>query len=116
MKQQKFKFLLQTLLIDISKPLIDLDNEEVIVKCLNTICENAKLDVLKTITHKFPEQGLSVAFILGESHINYQSWPELKKAYIDITSCKKIQKILLLQILQETFLSSNITIQEIPRQ
>ena len=43
--------------------------------------------VLKTISHRFEPQGLSILTLLAESHASFHSYPEFDFCYLDIFTC-----------------------------
>ena len=45
---------------------------------------------MKSSCHRFQPHGLTIAFILAESHIAYHSWPERSYASIDLISCREV--------------------------
>jgi len=60
-------------------------------KFLNQLIENIsseiKVTIVKRMSH-FYNPGVSVVFLLAESHISIHTWPELGFADLDIVSCK----------------------------
>lgn len=48
----------------------------------------AKLNVLKIVEHKFDENGgVSIVFVLAESHMSIHTWPEDNWATLDCYTC-----------------------------
>ena len=43
--------------------------------------------VLRTISHRFKPQGLSILSLLAESHASLHSYPEFDFCYLDIFTC-----------------------------
>jgi len=46
-----------------------------------------KLKVVKRIPHTFHPKGITLAFILSESHLLIHTWPELGLVHIDLVTC-----------------------------
>lgn len=55
---------------------------------LQRFVEHTGLTKVNELTHVFQPQGVSIVFILSESHIALHSWPEEQYAYITISSCR----------------------------
>lgn len=45
------------------------------------------LNVVKKIMHTFHPGGMTLAFILSESHLLIHTWPELGMIHIDLVTC-----------------------------
>lgn len=45
------------------------------------------LTVIKKISHTFHPKGLTLAFILSESHLLFHTWPELGLIHVDLVTC-----------------------------
>jgi S-adenosylmethionine decarboxylase proenzyme len=55
---------------------------------LNNICERYDFTVLGKIEHTFEPQGLSVVYMLSESHISIHTFPERRYLALDIYTCR----------------------------
>lgn len=86
-------------LYDIESSLIE-DNFYV-EKILEEIVAKTGLHIVKKQKHKFLPQGLSITFILAESHIAVHTYPELKSAYITLTTCYKLNELQRKEILEK---------------
>lgn len=45
------------------------------------------ITILATLKHDFPGGGMSGVIIIGESHIAIHTWPEERKAWVEIATC-----------------------------
>ena len=64
-----------------------LADEKFLNQLLEEISSEIKVTIVKRMSH-FYNPGVSVVFLLAESHISIHTWPELGFADLDIVSCK----------------------------
>jgi len=64
-----------------------LNNEIIIVDMLDAMCRMSGATEICKIIKKFSPQGITALLLLEESHISIHTYPEFKKAYIDIFTC-----------------------------
>lgn len=88
-KGQKFK----QHIIDLYGCNINLNDLKTIKNVTLKIIENYNLHTLKNVYYEFPEQGITNAEILSESHLVIHTWPEFNYATVDLFSCSKNLKI-----------------------
>jgi S-adenosylmethionine decarboxylase len=62
---------------------------EGIKQVLNTICENENYAILGVLEHRFEPQGLSIVYMLSESHISIHTFPERQYIALDIYTCRE---------------------------
>lgn len=55
---------------------------------LDTICFNYNFTILNKIEHLFEPQGLSIIYLLSESHISIHTFPERNYIAIDLYTCR----------------------------
>ncbi|HIH17362.1 MAG TPA: adenosylmethionine decarboxylase [Nanoarchaeota archaeon] len=63
-----------------------LADEKVLVRLLDDISSEINVHVVKRMSHYYGP-GVSVVFLLAESHISVHTWPELGFADFEIVSC-----------------------------
>lgn len=68
-----------------------LNNKRTLICMCNFICDMYKLKVIDRKSHNFSPQGISIIFLLAESHISLHTWPELGKFSLDLFSCTDFQ-------------------------
>ena len=56
---------------------------------LETICEAYNVTVLNRAAHEFSPQGLSILYLLSESHISIHTFPERDYIALDIYTCRE---------------------------
>ena len=56
-------------------------------RALARLCRDAGLNVVKRVEHRFTPHGLTVLYVLRESHLAYSSWPEKRYAVLDLFLC-----------------------------
>jgi S-adenosylmethionine decarboxylase proenzyme len=60
-------------------------------QALLRICEGAlqysESNVLNKMMHEFKPQGMTIIYLLAESHFSMHTWPEHKKIRMDFFSC-----------------------------
>ena len=67
----------------------DLLSDEYFVKeVLDDIVKKLKMTFIDKVSHKFNPRGLSVLYLIAESHIAIHTWPELKLVDLEIVTCK----------------------------
>ena len=64
-----------------------LDNLEYLRSLLQTAAETAQVTILNETFHKFEPQGVTISFLLAESHLAIHTWPEYCAACIDFFTC-----------------------------
>ncbi len=65
-----------------------LDNSPVFIrKAARKIIKSLALTVVKKTSHLFYPQGVTLAYILSESHLLIHTWPEFKTIHIDLVIC-----------------------------
>ncbi|TSC90352.1 MAG: S-adenosylmethionine decarboxylase [Microgenomates group bacterium Gr01-1014_5] len=65
-----------------------LDNSPVFIrKAAREIIKSLALTVVKKTSHFFYPQGVTLAYILSESHLLIHTWPEFKTIHIDLVIC-----------------------------
>lgn len=60
-----------------------------LLEALDTLAKELKLHVVKKFTHQFEPHGISVVWVLAESHLAIHTWPEYGYLHFDIVSCAK---------------------------
>lgn len=56
---------------------------------LETICKAYDFTVLNRAAHEFSPQGLSILYLLSESHISIHTFPERDYIALDIYTCRE---------------------------
>jgi S-adenosylmethionine/arginine decarboxylase-like enzyme len=78
------------LLIDCKvKNSLKLNNENYLCDFLDLIVDKLKMTVLHRYCHQFDPCGVTIAYVLAESHICLHTFPEKRTVSIDVYSCKK---------------------------
>jgi len=65
----------------------DLIDEKKVYSLLDGIVAQAELTKVNEVTHRFSPQGISIVYVLAESHIAIHTWPEDTCAYVTLSSC-----------------------------
>ena len=65
-----------------------LNNSTRIKETLNSICEKYNYTILNKVEHEFEPQGLTVLYLLSESHISIHTFPEREYFALDIYTCR----------------------------
>ncbi len=91
------------LLLDLSGCQADLDNIQLVTSILDKTCQLLEVNAIKKFSHSYSPFGLSVVYVLAESHISYHSWPEHKTCNIDIFSCGRTGPEKIVKFLYESF-------------
>jgi S-adenosylmethionine decarboxylase len=65
-------------------------SDEIFVKkVLDEIVNKLNMTFIKEISFKFNPKGLSVIYLIAESHIAIHTWPELRLIDLEIVTCKE---------------------------
>jgi S-adenosylmethionine/arginine decarboxylase-like enzyme len=64
-----------------------LDSQEACERLLDAIVEQLGLTNLHMVAHRFEPQGVSIVYLLSESHIALHTWPENGTGYITLSTC-----------------------------
>jgi S-adenosylmethionine decarboxylase len=56
---------------------------------MNSICEKYNFNVLQKIEHQFEPQGISIVYLLSESHMTIHTFPEKKYIAFDLYTCRE---------------------------
>ena len=66
-----------------------LDSEAAMRRLCSKLARVMGARVIKSSSHKFKPKGVTAFTIIGESHISIHTWPEARKAFLDIFTCKE---------------------------
>jgi S-adenosylmethionine decarboxylase proenzyme len=58
-------------------------------KIMDSICEKYDFNVLQKIEHQFEPHGISIIYLLSESHITIHTFPEKKYIAFDLYTCRE---------------------------
>jgi S-adenosylmethionine decarboxylase proenzyme len=58
-------------------------------KIMDSICEKYNFNVLQKIEHQFHPEGMSIIYLLSESHITIHTFPEKKYIAFDLYTCRE---------------------------
>jgi len=80
--------------------IIDIDNADVKLlhdnKAMIEVCDEtlrrANVTIVNKAVHTFHPQGLTLLYLLTESHFSLHTWPEHRKLRIDFFSCQNHKK------------------------
>jgi S-adenosylmethionine decarboxylase len=78
--------------------------------------EEAGATVVGSLSHHFPETGLTTVLILTESHAVVHTWPETGTIHLDIFSCStRLRSLAAIANFGEAMGAANMSVQEVPR-
>jgi S-adenosylmethionine decarboxylase len=66
---------------------VDLEDEALLDAALREAIEAAGATILSRTSTRFQPQGLSIVYLLAESHASIHSYPEHRSAFLDIFTC-----------------------------
>ena len=82
--------------------------EQTLIRCISA--SNATL--INIHLHHFHPNGVSGVAVLAESHISVHTWPESNYAAFDVFMCGNTQPEACIEIMQEAFKPSRLTVNE----
>jgi S-adenosylmethionine decarboxylase len=56
---------------------------------MDNICEKYDFNILQKIEHQFDPQGISIIYLLSESHMTIHTFPEKKYIAFDLYTCRE---------------------------
>lgn len=65
-----------------------LNNIDLLKNFLDELCEKYNYTILTKSEHKFSPQGITILYMLSESHISIHTFPEHNYAAMDIYTCR----------------------------
>lgn len=60
---------------------------EAIEELAESIIDNLDLNVVKKLSHMFLPKGITLVYVLSESHLVVHTWPELGTIHVDLVTC-----------------------------
>lgn len=99
-------------LVDIDNTKLDqLNSNSAITELCEKILKETNVTILGKLLHEFTPQGLTIIYLLSESHFSIHTWPESNCLRVDFFSCNKNTDFdIFLQLLRDFFQESTITI------
>jgi S-adenosylmethionine/arginine decarboxylase-like enzyme len=85
----------------------------VIIRLIEKLILRLNLTVVEKVSHEFAPQGLTLVYILSQSHMAVHTWPEINLIHIDLVSCSSTTKEAFELILSESFVDFGLLNQEI---
>ncbi|RKY15626.1 MAG: adenosylmethionine decarboxylase [Planctomycetota bacterium] len=64
-----------------------LNDPDAVSSVLDRVTEVVQMTFLERVSHRFSPQGVSVVYLLAESHIAVHTWPECGMVDIEIVTC-----------------------------
>jgi len=92
-----------------------LDDQEYLIKLLESAASLSGATVVNTIFKKFDPQGVTVLTLLSESHISIHTWPAKGEAAVDLFTCGDCNPKLGCDMIIEQLYASNHTLSYIER-
>jgi S-adenosylmethionine/arginine decarboxylase-like enzyme len=66
------------------------DSLEEVEVFANKLVKLLELTIVKEVIHKFQPSGITLVYILSQSHLAIHTWPEYKTIHVDLVSCTEI--------------------------
>ena len=73
------------------KNVVLLNDNNKIKELFDNICKKYNYTILNRIEHIFEPQGLTILYLLSESHISIHTFPERNYAALDIYTCREYE-------------------------
>jgi S-adenosylmethionine decarboxylase proenzyme len=64
-----------------------INDEERLKRIMRTACRRGKVHIINEVSNKFTPHGVSIVFVLSESHLSIHTWPEYGYVAVDIFTC-----------------------------
>lgn len=89
---------------------------EEIVATFRSALEGAGANVVQTVSHHFPGDGLTSVLILRESHAVLHTWPETGTVNVDIFSCSpRLDSLRVVEEMRRSLGAHKVTVRELSR-
>jgi S-adenosylmethionine decarboxylase len=66
-----------------------INNIDKLKTVMDYICEKYDFNILQKIEHQFEPQGISIIYLLSESHMTIHTFPEKKYIAFDLYTCRE---------------------------
>ncbi|TGK10312.1 adenosylmethionine decarboxylase [Leptospira fluminis] len=87
--QPGFEFYGRHLMTDFVGCQIDLDDAERISRDMEEAIQSIGATILNKVEHRFDPHGVTILFLLSESHASIHTYPEYGSCFLDIFTCGK---------------------------
>lgn len=84
-------------------------------KLISAVKQGEELTVLNFFEHFFKPYGVSLLFVLSESHLSVHTFPELNYISMDVYTCSGVKPEKTIELFLNSFEITNINKQEIHR-
>ncbi|EQA44050.1 S-adenosylmethionine decarboxylase proenzyme [Leptospira broomii serovar Hurstbridge str. 5399] len=88
-KELGYEFYGRHLMTDFVGCQIDLDDAEQIAKDMEEAIVSIGATILNKVEHRFDPHGVTILFLLSESHASIHTYPEFNSCFLDIFTCGK---------------------------
>jgi S-adenosylmethionine decarboxylase len=85
--EEQYDFYGRHLLLNFSGCKADLDDVEAIKRDMVRAVESIGATILNVLEHKFHPKGMSIVFLLAESHASIHTYPEHNACFLDVFTC-----------------------------
>lgn len=68
------------------------ETEEQVKKAANGLVTKLKLTKVNEFVHPFSPYGITLVYVLSESHLAIHTWPERKVLHIDLVTCSRLDR------------------------
>jgi S-adenosylmethionine decarboxylase len=83
-----------------------LNNMDSITQLLDTICKKYDFHVLNVVKHEFSPHGITILYLLSESHISVHTFPEREYLALDIYTCRDYSNNVIYETIYEYLVNS----------
>lgn len=90
-----------------------LNRKRLLISVLEDICSKLKLDIVKKFVYEFHPYGLTICFVLSNSHFVVHSWPEYNYLTLDVMSCSGGSLSNLKSFIKDAFKPQKLRVKEI---
>jgi S-adenosylmethionine decarboxylase len=66
-----------------------LNDKNSLIQVLDEVSRAVKMTIISRLSHSFTPQGISLVYLLAESHISIHTWPECGIADLEIVTCNE---------------------------
>jgi len=66
-----------------------LGNKEMLIHLLDSICVKYNFTILGKLEHEFEPEGISLVYLLSESHLTIHTFPEKSYIALDLYTCRE---------------------------
>lgn len=92
--QLGYQFYGRHLITDFVGCRVDLNDREILARDIELAIKEIGAKILNKVEHKFEPHGVTILYLLSESHASIHTYPEFNSCFLDIFTCGKAIEVI----------------------